>query len=115
MHLLCPVDDTPCGLHCRPRRSFIPLTACTLPQAISRKDALSAFTAAAVGVALGVSPALADEAAPAQAEGPPTDWGLTKQYYPVGFVLHLRSSLWVADAAAANVTVTRGRRRKRGA
>lgn len=56
---------------------------------MSRKNAIASFSVGAAAVLLGSVPTLAaDEAAapaaPATAtDGPPTDWGLTKQYYPV--------------------------------
>lgn len=60
---------------------------------MSRKDAIAAFSAGAAAVlgAAAVPAAVfaAEEAAappaaaPAVSDGPPTDWGLTKQYYPV--------------------------------
>ena len=62
-------------------------------QGMSRKDAIAAFSAGAAAV-LGAAAvpaavfaaeeaAAPTEAAPAVSDGPPTDWGLTKQYYPV--------------------------------
>lgn len=60
---------------------------------MSREDAIAAFSAGAAAVlgAAAVPAAVfaAEEAtatadaAPAVSAGPPTDWGLTKQYYPV--------------------------------
>lgn len=61
---------------------------------MSRKNAIAAFSAGAAGLLLGSAVAVpsvfaaeeasAPAAAPAAArDSPPTDWGLTKQYYPV--------------------------------
>lgn len=56
---------------------------------MSRKSAIAAFSAGAAGLLLGSAPVIAAEeaaappAAPAEGDGPPTDWGLTRQYYPV--------------------------------
>lgn len=70
---------------------------------MSRKNAIAAaFSAGAAGVLLSSAPVLAEEAAapataPAAAgDGPPTDWGLTKQYYPVSvFVALCCICLWL--------------------
>eukprot|EP00904_Undaria_pinnatifida_P007382 jgi/Undpi1/3774/HiC_scaffold_16.g07143.m1 len=67
-------------------------------EAMSRKNAIASFSVGAAAVLLGSVPTLAaDEAAapaaPATAtDGPPTDWGLTKQYYPdaAKMVRHMR-------------------------
>lgn len=63
---------------------------------MSRKNAIAAaFSAGAAGLLLSSAPVLAEEAAaPAKApaaagDGPPTDWGLTKQYYPVSVFVAL--------------------------
>lgn len=66
--------------------------SCCVLQGMSRKDAIAAFSAGAAAV-LGAAAvpaavfAAEEAAAPAEApvvsDGPPTDWGLTKQYYPV--------------------------------
>lgn len=59
---------------------------------MSRNNAIASFSAGAAAVLLGSVPVLAaDEAAAPAAtatasDGPPTDWGLTKQYYPVRWV-----------------------------
>lgn len=54
---------------------------------------IAAFSAGATGVLVGAAaPAFAAEEATAPAvdeSGPPTDWGLTKQYYPVSTVCRL--------------------------
>jgi len=55
---------------------------------VSRKNAIASFAtgaAALLGAAAAPAVVFADEAAapPAVPDGPPNDWGLTKQYYPV--------------------------------
>lgn len=63
-------------------------------QPMTRKDALAAFAAAATGAAIvSAAPlaAFADETATLEmsVDSVPTDWGLTRQYYPVSIFSRL--------------------------